>query len=125
MANRKPTIRELDSAYIKQREQEKQLQLKRKRGLMRRLTVLGFVGFIILGIVSATLITQAKSIGEKKEEQATLQEEHDALIAEQEKLEQDIQNYNNPDYIGEVLRRDYFLTRPGETLYKLPESSSD
>lgn len=66
MANRKPTIRELDSAYIKQREQEKQLQLKRKRGLMRRLTVLGFVGFIILGIVSATLITQAKSIGEKK-----------------------------------------------------------
>ncbi|MCM2677722.1 FtsB family cell division protein [Alkalicoccobacillus plakortidis] len=125
MANRKPTIRELDSAYIKQREQEKQLQHKRKRGLMRRLTTLGIIGFIIIGIVSATLIAQASAINEKKEEQAALKEEQEALIAEQERLEQEIENYNNPDYIGEVLRRDYFLTRPGETLYKLPESSSD
>ncbi|MDQ0209217.1 FtsB family cell division protein [Alkalicoccobacillus murimartini] len=125
MANKQPTIRELDSAYIKQREQEKQLQLKRRKGLIRRLSALGIIGLVLLGIISATLIAQASAINEKKEEQATLKEEEEALVAEQERLEQEIENYNNPDYIGEVLRRDYFLTRPGETLYKLPESSSD
>lgn len=125
MAQKQPSIRELDSAYIKQREQEKELQLKRRRGLMRRLSALGVIGVLLIGIVSVTLIAQASTINEKKEEQAALQEEQEALLAEQKKLEQDIENYNNPDYIGEVLRRDYFLTRPGETLYKLPESSSD
>ncbi|TSB45036.1 FtsB family cell division protein [Alkalicoccobacillus porphyridii] len=125
MANKQPSIRELDSAYIKQREQEKELQSKRRRGLIRRLSALGIIGAILIGIISVTLMAQASTINEKKEEQASLQEEQEALLAEQERLEQEIENYNNPDYIGEVLRRDYFLTRPGETLYKLPESSSD
>ena len=36
----------------------------------------------------------------------------------------DIENFNDLDYIAEIATRNIFLTKPGETLFKLPESST-
>jgi cell division protein DivIC len=115
----------MDSQYIEKREQELEFQAKKRRGLIRRLSVLGIFGFILAGIASVTFYAQASTINEKQEEKQALEQELELLKAEEKRLEQEIINYNDLDYIAEIARRDYYLSKPGETLFKLPDSSAD
>ncbi|ADC49714.1 MULTISPECIES: FtsB family cell division protein [Alkalihalophilus] len=125
VTKRSSTVREMDSQYIEKREQELEFQAKKRRGLIRRLSVLGIFGFILAGIASVTFYAQASTINEKQEEKQALEQELELLKAEEKRLEQEIINYNDLDYIAEIARRDYYLSKPGETLFKLPDSSAD
>ncbi|MDA3128847.1 septum formation initiator family protein [Aliibacillus thermotolerans] len=98
---------------------------KRRRGLFRRLIVLGSIGVILAAIFTVTLVSQTMTLHSINEEQAALQEQLEALQAEQARLEQDIENYNDLNYIADIARKDYYLTKPGETLFRVPEKSSD
>nr|WP_236785214.1 septum formation initiator family protein [Alteribacter salitolerans] len=72
-----------------------------------------------------TLFSQHSTI----QEQEKIQEELDQNLANLEKeeleLKEEKQLLQDYDYIAELARRDYFLTKPGETLFQLPRSSSD
>ncbi|WP_413376980.1 FtsB family cell division protein [Alkalihalobacillus sp. 1P02AB] len=125
ISNQKSTIREIDSAYKQQREQELAIQQKKRRGLMKRLTAIGILGALFAAIGGILLYNQMVLTTEKNEEKAALELELEQLKAEQQYLEQEIVNYNDLDYIAEIARRDYFFTKKGETLFTLPNTSSD
>ncbi|WP_100374392.1 FtsB family cell division protein [Bacillus sp. FJAT-45037] len=119
------TVREMDSKYIREREEELKFEAKKRRGLVRRLSVLGALAFIFLCVASVTFYAQASSISEKQTEKVALEQELKILETEEQRLEQEIINYNDLDYIAEIARRDYYLSKPGETLFKLPGSASN
>ncbi|GAF66506.1 cell division protein DivIC [Bacillus sp. TS-2] len=123
--NRRTSIREIDSAYKKQREQELALQQKKRRGLIKRLSAIGIVGGAFATIAFMFIFNQHSTLAEKQEEKLTLENEVQQLLTEEKKLQQDIINYNDIDYIEEIARRDYFLTKEGETLFTLPSKSTD
>lgn len=125
LTNRSTRVQAMDESYIKQREQEMERQLKKRRGLRRRLSVLAVIAFALGCISFVALYSQAAAFEEKKLEKAQLTEQLEQLQAEEKRLHQDIKNYNDLDYIAEIARRDYYLSKPGETLFKLPESSSN
>ncbi len=125
VTNRSSRVREMDKAYIQQREQEIELQSKKRRGLMRRLSALALIAFALGCIGFVTIYAQAGTLEEKEQERLALEEQLHQLQMEEQRLHQDIKNYNDLDYIAEIARRDYYLSKPGETLFKLPESSSD
>ncbi|WP_100400551.1 FtsB family cell division protein [Bacillus sp. FJAT-44742] len=124
MADQKKKITRLKTQYAseKNREQEriKAVEEKRRRGLSRRLTALAAVGILFTIIASVTLISQWSMLEAKKEERNSLEIEIKELQAEEIELKQEIENYNDIDYIAEIARRDYYLTKPGETLFKVP-----
>ncbi len=122
---RTSTIRELDSAYKVQREQELELQRRKRRGLLRRLGALGIFALTLCTIATVTIVNQVSVLAEKEQEKVALQEELQALEKESNHLKQEIINYNNDEYVSEVARRDYYLSAEGETLFKLPESAAD
>ncbi|WP_227939114.1 FtsB family cell division protein [Alkalihalobacillus deserti] len=125
VSNQTSRVREMDKAYIQQREQELELEERKRRGLFRRLTALAII-IIALGTVGfVTIYAQAHSLEEKREEKLALDQRLEQLKAEEQRLNQDIANYNDLDYIAEIARRDYYLSKPGETLFKLPDSSSN
>lgn len=125
LANRSARVRAMDESYVKQREQELERQEKRKRGLRRRLSVLAVIAFTLGCISFVTIYAQAATVEEKNLQKAELEVQLEELQAEEKRLYQDIKNYNDLDYIAEIARRDYFLSKPGETLFKLPEPSSN
>ncbi|ARK28457.1 FtsB family cell division protein [Halalkalibacter krulwichiae] len=125
VTNQTSRVREMDKAYIKQREQELEREKRKRRGLFRRLVALAII-ILILGSASiVTLYAQTSSLEGKKEEKQALEERLEQLKLEEKRLQQDIENYNDLDYIAEIARRDYYLTKPGETLFKLPDSQSN
>jgi cell division protein DivIC len=126
MVKKQPSrIREIDSQYIQQHEQNLEMQKRKRRGLVRRLVAIGIVSVLLCVFAFMTLQTQAKMLEDIQQEKIALEQKLDELHAEQEFLEQEIKNYNDEEFIAEIARRDYYMTKPGETLFKLPKSSSD
>ncbi|MDT8862656.1 septum formation initiator family protein [Alkalihalobacillus sp. MEB130] len=125
ITDRTSRVREMDNTYIQQREQELEMAARKRRGLLRRLSVMAIFVVALASIASVSIYTQASSLDEKRQEQVELEEQLKQLQAEEARLRQDIENYNDLDYIAEIARRDYYLTKPGETLFKLPGSSTN
>ncbi|GAE27702.1 cell division protein DivIC [Halalkalibacter wakoensis JCM 9140] len=125
VTDRTSRVREMDKSYIQQREQELELAARKRKGLFRRLSVLAIVVIALGSIACVSLYTQASMLDEKRQEQVVLEEQLRQLQVEETQLREDVVNYNDLDYIAEIARRDYFLTKPGETLFKLPGSSSN
>jgi cell division protein DivIC len=118
---RQKKITEIHSQYIQNKERHEMVIAKRKRGLYRRLTgafiVFSFFAFfIITGIAE-----QLSLLNEKQVEKEELQGEYKALLEEKSQLKEEVNKLKDVEYIGEIARRDFFMSKPGETIFKLPE----
>ncbi|SDJ16711.1 septum formation initiator family protein [Natribacillus halophilus] len=119
--NRKVT--QLNRHKMKEQEQQRlaMREQRRKRGLRRRLTVIGLAAGVVVIFSSIGLISQHGMIEANEAEKAELQAELEALEENEEHLEQEIVNYNDEEYITEIARKDFYMSRPDETLFKLPD----
>lgn len=87
----------------------------------RRLKLLGiFIALFLLWSVSVWLGQQEK-LREQREELAIVQEEARLVKERQIELTEEIKRLHDLEYIGEVARRDYFLSKPGEMIFKIAE----
>ncbi|WP_209125609.1 septum formation initiator family protein [Alkalihalobacillus sp. BA299] len=125
ISERKRKVRELDATFNRAQEQVSGDLLRKRRGLFRRLTAFAVIIAILSVIAFMTIHAQAQLLEEKSEEKQALQTKLEALKLEQAHLEQEIENYNDLEYIAEVARRDYFLSKDREILFKLPKLSTD
>ncbi|MBM7635107.1 FtsB family cell division protein [Geomicrobium sediminis] len=114
-----------DKPFEKEQKRLQMREERRRRGLKRRLIFIGIVGAFVIVFAAVGLISQKSMIDANDQEQEQLEERYAELMEEQKQLEQDIVNYNDIDYIAEVARRDLYLTKPGETIFKVPESHDD
>ncbi|MCD8510799.1 MAG: septum formation initiator family protein [Bacillus sp. (in: Bacteria)] len=122
--NRKATIKRLNSDYIDEQSTLYEHKLKRKRGVIRRLSFYGIAMVIFLVFIGMTLHNQQQTIQEQAEKKQMLEEELYVMIDKELELKDEIELLHDPEYIAEIARRDFFLTMPGETLFQLPRSSN-
>jgi cell division protein DivIC len=118
-------VRELNSHYIEQHETQMEQKSKSRKGLVRRLSALSFFVVFVLMLTVITLQSQNTVLGEKLEKKELLEEELAKLELDERDLRDEIDNLNNLEYISEIARRDYFLSRPGEIIFKVTQTSSD
>ncbi|GEK59798.1 hypothetical protein CHL76_13910 [Marinococcus halophilus] len=97
---------------------------KQRRGLKKRMTALTVVTAFVVILMGITLFSQWQTIAANNEEQQQMEEQMVSLEEKEADLKQQVKDYNDLDYIAEVAREEYYLTKEGETLYKLPESDS-
>ncbi|QDI91549.1 septum formation initiator family protein [Salicibibacter halophilus] len=123
--NRKVT--QLNRKKMNDKEQERFAirEQRRKRGLRRRLTVIGIVASLVVIFAGVGLISQYGMIQANKAEKDELQAQMEELEANEDHLEREIMNYQDEEYITEVARKDYYMSKPGETLFQLPEQEDE
>jgi len=81
--------------------------------LIMTLVVLSIAGFSIFRIIDL------------KMEEYQLLSQQEALIAEKEKLKEQLANVNNPEFIEQEARKQLKLIMPGETLYILKDEADE
>ncbi|AXF56603.1 septum formation initiator family protein [Salicibibacter kimchii] len=120
-------VTQLNRKKMSEKEQERlaMREQRRKRGLRRRLTVIGIVASIVVIFAGVGLISQYSMIQANNNEKVELQQQLEELEANENRLEREIMNYNDEDYITEVARKDYYMSKPGETLFQLPEQEDE
>ncbi|MCA1032826.1 septum formation initiator family protein [Bacillus timonensis] len=123
-ALRKHNVTPLQSTYKLKHEQNEQLALKKRKGLVRRLTVFGLVVAITAYVIISTLLSQHVAMKEKELEKKELESKLAELQEEKVLLEEEIVKLNDDEYIAKIARRDYFLSKEGEIIFKISEDSS-
>lgn len=118
---RSKKITELQSQYALEQERQQQLSKRRKRGLFRRLFVLGLLAIITSSIILTTLFKQSAAIDEKIEQQKELEAELTSLKKEEKILREEIVKLNDDEYIAKIARRDYFLSDDNEIIFNIKD----
>ncbi|OIJ17539.1 hypothetical protein BKP37_03350 [Anaerobacillus alkalilacustris] len=118
-------VRELNSHYNEQHDKKIEQKSISNKGLVRRLSALGlFVATVMVATV-ITLQSQHTVLSQKIEKKQYLENELVQLQLVERDLIDEIENLNSLEYIAEIARRDYFLTKPGEIIFKLPTITAD
>lgn len=114
-------ITELQSQYMQQQERQLQLSKRRKRGLFRRLVMIGLLVIISSVIMVTTIFNQSSAIDEKREELKTLEKQLTGLEKEEKILREEIVKLNDDEYIAKIARRDYFLSDDNEIIFNIKD----
>ena len=118
-------IASINSDYVRLIESQQKRSKEKKIRLYRRLAVFGISSFAIIGFLISTLISTHTTLAEKKEEQVLVEQELSKVLEEQEMLNLEITKLNDDEYIGKLLRKDYFLSEEGEIIFSLPEINGE
>jgi cell division protein DivIC len=115
----------MENAYVRQQELITKSAQKRRKRLIRRLTVFFLLVFTISGMLISTFLSRAEVLEQKKHEVEKMEEKLSALKKKQTVLEEEIVKLNDDDYIAKLARRDYFLSDEGEIIFNVPEAKKD
>lgn len=118
-------IRRLTSEYMEKQSMLEEQRARRRKGLVRRLSAVAIVFLLITIFAGLTFFQQQASISEQKKVNQEMEEELLKMEREEANLEQEIEWLHDPEYIAEIARRDFFLTKDGETLFQLPRSQQN
>jgi cell division protein DivIC len=113
---RKRKVAKIENPYVAQEEKKVQTVEKKKRGLMRRLTLYSVFAAVFLILAVPTLITQNVALDEKVQQKEELKGKLAKLEKDETLLKEEIVKLNDDDYIAKIARRDYFLSEKGEII---------
>lgn len=122
---RKRKVAKIENPYVAQEEKKVQTVEKKKRGLMRRLTLYSVFAAVFLILAVPTMITQNVALDEKVQQKEELKGKLAKLEKDETLLKEEIVKLNDDDYIAKIARRDYFLSEKGEIIFTLPKGKED
>lgn len=124
MSAKKKTVTRLDSNYVQQYDAYIVRQKRKKQRLIRRLVLFAIVTALVIGGMVAYHVNQRILHAEKTEQYEQLEQELADLEKEEARLREEIELLNDEDYVLDIARTNYFLTKKGELIFKLPDEDS-
>ncbi|WP_096272347.1 FtsB family cell division protein [Paucisalibacillus globulus] len=121
---KKKTITKLNSNYMEQYDAHIERQKRKKQRLFRRLVLFAVVVAVAVSGMAVYHFQQRQVHLEKAEEYKLLKEELADLKKEEDRYKEEIQLLNNDDYILEIARTKYFLSKEGELIFKTPDEDT-
>ncbi|WP_307893074.1 FtsB family cell division protein [Bacillus swezeyi] len=119
----KRNISQIQNEYKEQMERKQQHLKRKRRGLYRRLTVFGAVALLSAIVMVSSLWSQTSDISAKEEKKEELLKKLDQLEAKKSNLKDEIVKLKDEDYVAELARKDYYLSKEGEIIFKFDEKS--
>ncbi|TQR18189.1 FtsB family cell division protein [Psychrobacillus vulpis] len=112
----------INTDYVRSIERQENRKQAKKVRLYRRLATFCVVSIVVIGFLVSTIITSNNALNEKEKQKAQVEDELAKVQEEQEMLKLQISKLNDDEYIGKILRKNYFLSEEGEIIFTLPES---
>lgn len=124
MSKREQRIYSIRSEYMEQYERQQKRNQRRKRSLIQRLVIAGVLMLATVAYMVHYHLEQRSVYSEKLKEYEALQSEMSELKKTEEELKEEIKLLNDEDYILEIARTNYFLTKEGELIFLLDDVDS-
>lgn len=125
MSTERSRVPILNETFKSHQEQHSIYIKRRKKLLIRRLTLF----FVFVAIVSYTLIktlyTQASVLNEKQDQLKEVQAEYNQIKENQEILKENITKLQDDEYVGKYARQEYYLSDEGEIIFSIPDKEVD
>ncbi|MBP1950470.1 FtsB family cell division protein [Virgibacillus litoralis] len=121
MPTKKKTVTRLDSNYVEQYDAYIERQKRKKQRLVRRLVLFSVVVLVVIGSMATYHFKQISLQEEKQEQYNQMEEKLTTMEKEEENLREEIKLLNNEEYVLEIARTNYFLSKEGELIFKIPD----
>lgn len=115
------TVARIKSEYMNKYNAELERKRRRKKKLIQRLVFASVVIVVTLGFLLSYHIKQRSLYAEKQEQYNELIEQKSVLEKEEKNLLEEIDLLNDEEYILDIARTNYFLSKEGELIFQLPE----
>ncbi|HZG60930.1 MAG TPA: septum formation initiator family protein [Anoxybacillus sp.] len=114
-------VTKIRSSYVLEQEKKEKRAMRRRRMAVIRFTLLSGILLAISSVLLYTLISQSANIEAKIEEKQKLEQQLEKLKKEERQLKEEIKKLNDDEYIAELARKNYFLSKEGEIIFTIPE----
>ncbi|WP_445613327.1 FtsB family cell division protein [Geobacillus sp. YF-1] len=118
---RNMNVTKLPSMYTAKQEEKKQRAARRRRAVAVRLAFWSVLLALLASSLMYLLHSQAKAIDAKRTEERKMQEQLAELQRQEQQLKKEIKRLHDDDYIAELARKKYYLSKDGEIIFVLPE----
>src|SRR5699024_11191216 len=108
---------------MKQYDAHVERQKRRKKRLIRRLVLFSVTIIILFGSLALYHINQRTVYSEKKIEYEQLTEQLANLEKQEENLIEEINLLNDEEYILDIARTNYFLSKKGELIFQIEDET--
>lgn len=113
----------LDSNYMDQYNVYIDRKKRKKERLFRRLIAFTLITLFAIGSLTTYHIKQRVIHAEKAEQYEELTADLATLKNEEKYLNEEIGLLNDDEYILEIARTNYFFSKKGELIFKIPDES--
>jgi cell division protein DivIC len=117
----KNNVTKLHSSYALAHEEKERKTAKRRRMVVIRFAFLCAVLMALSTVFLYSLHSQSADIEAKVKEQQKLEKQLKALEKQQKQLEDEIKKLHDDDYIAELARKKYYLSKEGEIIFAVPK----
>lgn len=96
-------------------------QKRRKKRLVRRLVAFSILMIIVFATMTGYHLKQREIHAEKLEQYEQLEKELTELKEKESNLNEEIELLHNEDYVLDIARTNYFFSKDGELIFKVPD----
>lgn len=121
MSSRKSTITKIESSYMDKYDIYIERQKRKKKRLVRRLSLFMVLTIIVFGSMTVYHMKQRSLHAEKLEQYEQLEKDLIKLEEQERNLKEEIELLNNEDYVLDIARTNYFLSKEGELIFTVPD----
>ena len=118
MARPERPITRINSAYEKNQHVNAERMQKKKKRLIQRLVVFGMAFALLFGVMITFHVKQRSMEADLKTEYKELNEELTGLQNQEGNLKEEIDLLNDKEYILDIARTNYFLSKEGELIFQ-------
>ena len=121
--NKRENVRRMNSSYMDHYDMQMERMKRRKKRFIRRLTMVGLVMLLGFAFLFTYHMKQRATYADAKENYEQLSEEMAIHEAEEKELLQEIELLNDEEYILDIARSSYFLSKKGEIIFQIDNDS--
>jgi len=124
MRTPKDTVTRMKSDYIQEYEAQERKEKRRRKAILKRLVVFSTLAVLVLGSLTIYHFKQRSIQADIENEYTELQEEMIQLEKEEKDLMEEIAMLKDEEYILELARTNYFLSKEGELIFLTDDSNN-
>lgn len=121
MSMEKSSVTRMHTNYMKQYDAYVERQRLRKKRLYRRLVFFSIIAVLAIGSMTVYHLKQRSVLAQKQEQYEELQEELTSMQHTENNLTEEISLLKNEEYVLEIARTNYFFSKEGELIFKIPD----
>jgi cell division protein DivIC len=117
-------VRHLRTDYVQSREIAEKRFRKRRKGLIRRLITFCLVVILAGSFMFSSLLSQSRQLAKADDQKTTLEKQIAKAQDKENVLKKRIRLLHDKNYIGQLVRKNYLLSKKDEIIFSKPGQSS-
>lgn len=122
---RQRNVSKLQTTYVKQQEYAEIASARKRKLLIRRLSLFFVLAAIISFFMISSFLSQTTNLEAKIAKKQKLEQEYAELRGQEKVLKENIVKLHDPEYIAKLARKEYFFSKKGEIIFNIPEENKE